>query len=143
MKETAFGHPSNSLDAETAIHIVDAQTECSKTTPFVNDTEKLEMASLLHEMKTDIEKGLTIDLRILMNRIAAIFPFCEKLKEPETIQSALMAHSVHGQQRAMSYDRDDTQHKWKKEKSQNQEDNAIRHLTNEMDKLTKAMNDFK
>jgi hypothetical protein len=36
MKETAFGHPSNSLDPETAIHIVDAQTECSKTTPFVN-----------------------------------------------------------------------------------------------------------
>jgi hypothetical protein len=31
MKGTAFGHPSNPLDAETAIHIVDAQIECSKT----------------------------------------------------------------------------------------------------------------
>jgi hypothetical protein len=54
-----------------------------------------------------------------------------------------MAHSAHGQQRTISHDRDDTQGKWKKEKSQNQEENAIRHLTNEMDKLSKAMNDFK
>jgi hypothetical protein len=104
------------------------------------------MASLLHEMKTDIEKGFTIDLHILMNRIAAIFPFSEKTKEQDTIQSALMAASAHGHQRTAyrdRSDRDDDQPKWKKEKSQNQEENAIRHLTNEMDKMTKAMNDFK
>jgi hypothetical protein len=101
------------------------------------------MASLLHKMKTNIEEGFTIDIRILMNSIAAIFPFCEKPKEPETIQSALMAHSVHGQQRTTFRDSDDTQPKWKKEKSQKREDNAILHLTNEMDKTTKAMNDFK
>jgi hypothetical protein len=76
-------------------------------------------------MKSEIEKGFTIDLRILMNCIAAIIPFCEKSKEQETIQSALMAHSMHGQQRTISHDRDNTQSKWRKEKSQTQEENAI------------------
>ncbi len=45
----------------------------SMTVPFVNNHEKLEMASLLHEimMKIDTEKGVLIDLDILMDSIAS------------------------------------------------------------------------
>ncbi len=73
MKETASGLEFQSIDSETAIEIVDAQMQISMTVPFLNNHEKLEMASLLHEimMKINTEKGVLIDLDILTNRIAS------------------------------------------------------------------------
>ncbi len=75
MKETASWLEFQSIDLETALNIVDGQIKNSKTVQSVNDHEKLKMASLLHELKTNTEKGMPIDLDILMNHIPAIFQF--------------------------------------------------------------------
>jgi hypothetical protein len=99
MKETAYGLADQYLDAESVANIVDAQIENAKTAPFTNDNEKLDMASLLHEMKLDTENGISIDLDILLNRIASIFPFNEKVKEQEILQAALMANAATSQPR--------------------------------------------
>jgi hypothetical protein len=99
MKETASWLECQSIDLETALHIVDEQIKNSKKIPSVNDHEKLKMASLLHKLKTNTEKGMPTDLDILMNHIPAIFQFTAKLKEQESLQSALMANAPTCQQR--------------------------------------------
>jgi hypothetical protein len=104
MKETANGLADQSLHAETAALIVDAQIETrnAKTTPFTNDHEKLDMASLNHEMKLDTENGMSIDLDILLHRIFSIFSFNDNIDKPaerETFQSVLMANATTEQHR--------------------------------------------
>jgi hypothetical protein len=100
-------------------------------------------------MKSNAKEGVPINLDFILNSIATIFPCTVKFKESDTLQSAfmLMANAATGQQRTTFRDSVDhdkqLQLKWRKEKSQSQEKNAIRHLTNEFNKVVKAVKDLK
>jgi hypothetical protein len=67
MKERANGCKFKSFDEETAINVVNAQTESERQVLFSTDQARLDMARLLSQMNREIELGNDIDLNLLLH----------------------------------------------------------------------------
>ncbi len=66
MKERANGYKFKSCDEETAINVVNAQTESERQVPFSTEQACLDTARLLSQMNREIELGNEINLNLLL-----------------------------------------------------------------------------
>jgi len=91
MKERANGYKFKSCDDETAINVVNAQTESERQVPFSTEQARLDMARLLSQMNREIELGNDIDLNLLLTRLGNIFPPQDDPAEDTSLHSAMFA----------------------------------------------------
>jgi hypothetical protein len=66
MKERVSGYKVKSCDEETAINVVNAQTESECHEPFSTEQVHLDMASFLFQLNREIEMGNDIQLLLLL-----------------------------------------------------------------------------
>ena len=91
MKERANGYKFKSCDEETAINVVNTQTESECQVPFSTEQARLDMARLLSQMNREIELGNDIDLNLLLTRLGNIFPPQDDPADDNSLQAALVA----------------------------------------------------
>ncbi len=95
MKERANGHKFKSCDEETAINVVNTQTESERQVPFSTEQARLDMARLLSQMNREIELGNDIDLNLLLTRLENIFPPQDDPADDNSLHAALIASASH------------------------------------------------
>ncbi len=95
MKERANGYKFKSCDEETAINVVNAQTESEHQVPFSTEQARLDMARLLSQMNREIELGNDIDLNLLLTRLGNIFPPQDDPADDSSLHSAMIASVSH------------------------------------------------
>ena len=95
MKERANGYKFKSCDDETAINVVNAQTESERQVPFSTEQARLDMARLLSQMNREIELGNDIDLNLLLTRLGNIFPPQDDPAEDTSLHAAMLASASH------------------------------------------------
>jgi hypothetical protein len=98
MKERANGYKFKSCDEETAINVVNAQTESERQVPFSTEQARLNMARLLSQMNREIELGNDIDLNLLLTRLGNIFPPQDDPADDNSLHAALIASVLHAPQ---------------------------------------------
>jgi hypothetical protein len=86
MKELPNGYKFKSC--ETAINVVNAQTESERQLPFSTEQAHLDMARLLSQMDRKIELGNDIDLNLLLTRLGNIFPQQDDPADDNSLQAA-------------------------------------------------------
>ena len=91
MKERANGYKFKSCDGETAINVVNAQTESERQVPFSTEQARLDMARLLSQMNREIELCNDIDLNLLLTRLGNIFPPQDDPAEDTSLHAAMFA----------------------------------------------------
>jgi hypothetical protein len=97
MKERANGYKFKSCDEETAINVVNAQTESERQVPFSTEQAqaRLDMARLLSQMNREIELGNDIDLNLLLTRLGNIFPPQDDPADDNSLHVAMIASASH------------------------------------------------
>ncbi len=98
MKERANGYNFTSRYDETAINVVNAQTESERQVPFSTEQARLHMARLLSQMNRKIELVNDIDLKLLLTLLANIFPPQDDPIDYNFLQAALVASVSHAPQ---------------------------------------------
>jgi hypothetical protein len=98
MKERANGCKFKSCDEETAINVVNTQTESERQVPFSTEQARLDMARLLPQMNREIELGNDIDLNFLLTLLGNIFPQQDDPADDNFLQAALVASVSHAPQ---------------------------------------------
>ncbi len=74
MKERANGSYYRAYDNETAINIVNSQSESEIAAPFATQQSHLEFSRLLYDMNREIERGNNINLTNLLTLLGNVFP---------------------------------------------------------------------
>ena len=74
MKESANGAYYKVYDSDTAINIVNAQSESETAAPFATEQSHLDLSRLLSDMKRGIERGNSINLTNLLMLLGNVFP---------------------------------------------------------------------
>ncbi len=95
MKERANGYKFKSCDEETAINVVNVQTESERQVPFSTEQACLDMARLLSQMNREIELSNDIDLNLLLTRLGNIFPPQDDLADDTSLHVAMLASLSH------------------------------------------------
>jgi hypothetical protein len=98
MKERANGSYYRAYDYDTAISIVNSQSESEIAAPFAMQQSHLEFSRLLYDMNRDIERGNNINLTNLLTRLGNVFPI-EHEPADATLHQALIAATAHVTQR--------------------------------------------
>jgi hypothetical protein len=98
MKERANGSYYRAYDYDTAISIVNSQSESEIAAPFAMQQSHLEFSRLLYDMNRDIERGNNINLTNLLTRLGNIFPI-EHEPADANLHQALIAATAHVTQR--------------------------------------------
>jgi hypothetical protein len=91
MKERANGYKFKCCDEETAINVVNTQTESERLVPFSTEQACLDMARLLSQMNREIELGNNIDLNLLLTGLGNIFPPRDDPADDNSLHAALIA----------------------------------------------------
>ena len=73
MKEHANGAYYRAYTSDTAINIVNAQTEFETAAPFATEQSHLDLSRLLSDMDREIERGNNINLTNLLTRLGNVF----------------------------------------------------------------------
>jgi len=95
MKERANGYKFKSCDEETAINVVNAQTESERQVPFSTEQARLDMARLLSQMNREIELGNDIDLNLLLTWLGKFFPPQDDPADDNSLHAAMIASLSH------------------------------------------------
>ena len=74
MKERANGAYCRACDCDTAISIVNEQTESETAAPYATEQSHLDLSRLLFDMDREIEHGNKINLTNLLARLGNVFP---------------------------------------------------------------------
>ena len=74
MKERANGAYCRACDCDTAISIVNEQTESETAAPFATEQSHLDLSRLLSDMDKEIERGNNVNLTNLLTRLGNVFP---------------------------------------------------------------------
>ena len=74
MKERANGVYCRTYDYDTAISIVNSQTESETAAPYATEQLHLDLSRLLSDMEREIELGNNINLTNLLTRLGNVFP---------------------------------------------------------------------
>ena len=98
MKERANGSYYRAYDNDTAINIVNSQSENETAALFVTEQSHLELSRLLFYMNREIECGNNINLTNLLTRLGNVLPL-EQQPAGATLHQALIAATAHVTQR--------------------------------------------
>ena len=74
MKERANEAYYKAHDSDTAINIVNSQSETETAALFATEQSHLDLSRLLSEMNRKVEKGNNINLTYLLTRLRNVFP---------------------------------------------------------------------
>ena len=74
MKEHANGAYFRAYDHDTAISIVNSQSESDLVTPFATEQSHLNLSRLLSKMNREIKRGNNINLTNLLTLLGNVFP---------------------------------------------------------------------
>ncbi len=98
MKERANGYKFKSCNEETAINVVNAQTESERQVPFSTEQARLDMARLLSQMNREMELGNDINLNLLPTWLGNVFPQQDDPADDNFLQAALVVSVSHAPQ---------------------------------------------
>ena len=99
MKERANGAYYRAYDSDTAIIIVNAQSESETAVPFATEQSNLDLSRLLSDMNREIERGNNINLTNLPTLLGNVFPPEQGQLVDATLHQALLAATVRTSQR--------------------------------------------
>ena len=99
MKERANGAYCRAYDSDTAINIVNAQTESETAAPFATEQSHLDFSRLLSDMNREIERGNNINLTNLLTLLGKFFPPEQGQQVDATLHQALLAATMRTSQR--------------------------------------------
>ena len=96
MKERANGAYCRAYDCDTAISIVNAQTEFEAATPYATEQSHIDLSRLLFDMNREIERGNNINLTNLLTRLGNVFPPEQGQPADATLHQALLCARPRG-----------------------------------------------
>ena len=99
MKERANGVYCRTYDYDTALSIVNSQTESETAAPFAMEQLHLDLSRILSEMNREIERGNNINLTNLLTRLGNVFPPEQDQPADVTLHQALLAATMRMAQR--------------------------------------------
>ena len=99
MKERANGVYCRTYDYDTAISIVNSQTESETAAPYATEQSHLDLSRLLSDMDREIELGNNINLTNLLTRLGNVFPPEQAQPDDATLHQALFAATMRTSQR--------------------------------------------
>ena len=102
MKERAHGAYCRAYDYDTAINIVNAQTECETAAPFATEQSHLDLSRVLSDMDKEIERGNNVNLTNLLTRLGNVFPPEQAQPADATLHQALLTTTMRTSQRDIS-----------------------------------------
>ena len=94
MEELANRAYYMAYDNNTAIHIVNSQSEYEIAAPFSTEQSRLDLSRLLSEMNREIEHGNNINLTNLYTRLGNVFPPEQELPADVALHQALLASTM-------------------------------------------------
>ena len=94
MKDRANGAYCRAYDCDTAISVVNAQTESETAAPYATEQSHLDLSRLLFDMDREIELGNNINLTNLLTRLVNVFPPEQGQQVDATLHQALLAATM-------------------------------------------------